>query len=85
MFDGLQREWAPLDDVVFQLTPPSFHAQANAHYASLGRPAVSRGTFWDIYTVLLNCFRTGPEDQTLERVFNLANLGADDEMELILD
>ena len=83
MFDKLQREWAPLDDAVFQLTPAPFHAQANTHYTSLGCPAVSRGTFWSVYTSLLGCFRSGPGDASLQGAFRLANLGADDEMDLI--
>jgi len=83
IFDDLQQEWTPLDDPVFQLTPTSFHNQADDHYASLGRPAISRGTFWDIYKLLLACFRRGPVDLTLEDEFNLANLGADQDMELI--
>ncbi len=83
IFDDLQQEWTPLNDPVFQLTPTSFHNQADDHYASLGRPAISRGTFWDIYKLLLACFRRGPVDLTLEDEFNLANLGADQDMELI--
>ena len=84
MFDGMQQEWAPLDDPVFQLTPTSFHNQANDHYASLGRPAISRGTFWDIYKSLLACFRQGLVDVTIEKDFNLANLGANqDTMDLL--
>ncbi len=83
MFDELQQEWAPLDDAVFQLTPAPFHAQADTHYTSLGRPAISRGTFWSVYMLLLGCFRSGPEDALLHNAFRLANLGADDEMELI--
>ncbi|KIL56954.1 hypothetical protein M378DRAFT_16621 [Amanita muscaria Koide BX008] len=62
MFNELQQEWAPLDDAVFQLTPPGFHAQADAHYTSLGCPAVSRGTFWSVYSALLDRFRSGLED-----------------------
>ena len=83
MFDNLQKEWAPLDDVVFQLTPPAFHEQATAHYRSLGEPPVSGGSFWDVYGALLSCFRETPIDPTLEPAFGLANLGADDEMELV--
>ena len=83
MFDELQQEWAPLDDPVFRLTPTSFHNQANNHYMSLGRPGISRGTFWDVYKSLLACFRRGPVDITLEDEFNLANLGAEQDIELI--
>jgi hypothetical protein len=84
MFDDLQQEWAPLNDPVFQLTPSSFHNQADTHYTSLGRPGISRGTFWDVYKSLLACFRNGPTDKTLEEEFNLANLGAEqDDIELI--
>ena len=84
MFDKLRQEWVQPNDAVFHLTPPIFHAQVNAHYASLGRPAISPGNFWDIYIKLLDCFRASPSDSTLiRRDFELANLGADDEMELI--
>ena len=79
----MQQEWAPLDDAVFQLTPTSFHNQANDHYTSLGRPAISRGTFWDVYRSLLSCFREGHVDVTIEEQFNLANFGADQDMDLL--
>ncbi|KAF8236179.1 hypothetical protein L208DRAFT_1376235 [Tricholoma matsutake] len=62
MFDGMQQEWAPLNNPVFQLTPMSFHNQANYYYTSLGQPAISRGTFWDIYKLLLAHFQQGPVD-----------------------
>lgn len=83
MFDELQQEWAPLDDAVFQLTPPTFHIQANHHYTTLGCPPISKGTFWEVYAALLDCFRASSVDPTLQDAFCLANLGADDEMELI--
>ncbi len=83
MFDELQNEWAPLNDAVFQLTPPAFHEQATARYQSLGEPPVSTGSFWDVYSALLTCFRETPIDPTLELAFGLANRGADEEMELI--
>ena len=84
MFDGMQQEWAPLDDSVFQLTPTSFHNQANGHYTSLGCPAISRGMFWDVYKLLLARFRQGHVDMmTIEEEFNLAKLGADQDMDLL--
>ncbi|KAM6489501.1 hypothetical protein JOM56_015058 [Amanita muscaria] len=83
LFDEMQHEWAPLDDPVFQCTPPTFHIQAEIHYTSIGSPAVSKGTFWDIYASLLASFRDTPEDPTLWVAFRLANLGADEEMELM--
>ena len=85
MFDSMQQEWAPSDDPVFQLTPTSFHNQANRHYTSLGHPAISRGTFWDIYKSLLACFRRDSVDGTFEKDFDLANLGADQGMDLLPD
>jgi hypothetical protein len=84
MFDEMQQEWAPLDDPVFQLTPTSFHNQANDHYKSLGRPAISRGTFWDVYKLLLARFRQGHVDVTsIEEQFSLANFGANQDMDLL--
>ena len=85
MFDKLQQEWESLDDGVFQLTPAPFHAQADTHYTPLGCPAISRGTFWPVYTSLLGCFQSGLEDTSLQDAFHLANLGADDEMDLITE
>lgn len=84
IFDTMQQEWAPLDDPVFQLTPTSFHNQAYNYYTvSLGHPAISRGTFWDVYKLLLACFQQGPMDVTFDEEFNLANLGADQDMDLL--
>lgn len=84
MFDELQQEWAPLDDPVFQLTPTSFHNQADNHYTSFGRPGISGGTFWEVYKLLLACFRSGEAvDRALEEEFNLANLGAEEDMALM--
>jgi hypothetical protein len=83
MFDEMQQEWAPLDDPVFQLTPTSFHNQANDHYTSLGRPTISSGTFWDVYKSLLARFRQCHADVTIEEQFNLANFGANQNMDLL--
>ena len=83
IFDAMQQEWAPHDNPVFQLMPTSFHHQAETHYASLGHPAISKGTFWDIYKSLLACFHQGPLDLTFEEEFYLANLGADQKMDLL--
>jgi hypothetical protein len=83
IFNELQQKWAPLDDVVFQLTPPAFNTQANAHYTALGCPPVSKGTLWHVYSALLSRFRDGPPDLMLEHAFTLANQGADDEVELL--
>jgi len=49
----------------------------------MSSPPVSGGTFWDVYSALLTSFRAAPDNPNLEREFYLANLGADDEMELI--
>lgn len=83
VFDELQHEWAPLDDPVFQVTPTSFHNQATDHYASLGCPAISPGTFWDTYKTLLACFRQNPVDLTFDEEFNLANLAVHDDVDLL--
>ena len=60
-----------------------FNVQALAYYATMGTPAISTGTFWDIYLTLLAHFRSGPEDPRLDEAFHLANLADDDEVELI--
>lgn len=83
MLNAMEKEWAPHDNPVFQLTPTSFHIQMEHHYTSLGHPAISRGTFWEIYQALLACFRQGPLDENLEQDFCLSNLGADQGMDLL--
>lgn len=79
MFNAIEEEWVPHDDPVFQLTPMLFHKQAEAYYISLGRPAISKGTFWDVYNALLGHFRQGPPDIMLAEQFKLANLGPEEE------
>lgn len=85
MLDELQNEWAPLTDPVFQLTPTAFHAPASFHYESMGGPAISSGTFWDIYSALLGRFRARPEPErhSFDNAFRLANLAAGEVMELM--
>ena len=84
IFDELQQEWAPHDDPVFQVTPTSFYDQANNHYASLGSPTISTGTFWDIYEALLAHFQQGPADIAFDEEFNFANLAVHHDVDLLL-
>lgn len=83
LLNELQAEWAPLTDPVFQLTPTSFHVQASVHYEALGSPSISKGTFWEIYSTLLNQFRAIPPNSGFDEAFQLANIAASDEMELM--
>ncbi|KAF8060902.1 hypothetical protein FPV67DRAFT_1673735 [Lyophyllum atratum] len=57
-----KREWAPPDNPVFQLVPPTFGEQASALYASIGSPLVSSLTFWAVYPDLLEAFLALPRD-----------------------
>jgi len=52
-----EQEWAPPDDPVFRLVPPTFAEQATALYTAMGQPAVSSLTFWVVYVDLLAAFR----------------------------
>lgn len=83
MFNAIKEKWASHDDPVFQLTPISFHNQVEAHYASLCHPSISKGTFWDIYNALLGYFHQGFPNQILTEEFKLANLGAEETMDLL--
>lgn len=48
------RKWyAPPNDRVFQLVPPSFEHFADILYQSMGSPTIQRETVWDIYRELL--------------------------------
>lgn len=49
MLSEAEEEWAPDDDPIFQLVPPDFQVIVSKCYCDLGKPAVTSGTFWDIY------------------------------------
>jgi hypothetical protein len=58
LFDEMEQQWAPPDDPVFQMAPPTFEAQAQLLYSHIGRPPVSSQTFWAVYSALLDSFRS---------------------------
>lgn len=55
----MEKKYAPPDHPVFQLTPPEFNRRA-IHFLehNLDCPVVNMHTFWDIYTSLLNLFKS---------------------------
>ncbi|KAJ6581597.1 hypothetical protein B0H19DRAFT_1251786 [Mycena capillaripes] len=59
MFDQMEAEWAPPDDPVFLLIPPTFEAEATELYGQMGRPEVNFDSFWDVYSDLLAAFWNG--------------------------
>jgi hypothetical protein len=62
----MEQLYAPPDHVVFTLVPPTFHERATELYLSIGEPAVTVGTFWDIYRNLLGKLREPIDDQLTE-------------------
>jgi hypothetical protein len=65
LFDEMEQKWAPPDDPVFELVPPLFNTQANAIYVLIGKPPVTSKSFWDVYSKLLQAFRTLPPDSAV--------------------
>lgn len=49
MLDTAEKKWAPPDDPVFQLVPPSFEPYVNQCFEELGKPKVDIESFWDVY------------------------------------
>lgn len=60
----MQEQWAPLDDPVFELTPPVFTHKICEIYESLGRPEVTSSSFWDVYCAVLERIVQVDEDLT---------------------
>ncbi|KAJ7037131.1 hypothetical protein C8F04DRAFT_1180848 [Mycena alexandri] len=73
LFDELDATWAPSDDPVFQLVPPSFQAEASVLYEHLGSPEVTLGSFWHVYVDLLNALRHFPTADSLHRDMDAAD------------
>ncbi|KAJ7107132.1 hypothetical protein C8R44DRAFT_637746, partial [Mycena epipterygia] len=65
LFDEMEATWASPDDPVFNLVPPSFHAQATELYTAMGNPEVTFNTFWIAYGQLLNAFETLAVEEAL--------------------
>ena len=79
----MEQEWAPPDDPVHRLVPPTFAEQAMASYNALGAPAVSSLTFWDVYINLLAAFHALPPDPRIAEALLMANEGEEEDMELL--
>lgn len=63
VIDEAEAIWAPRNHPVFQLVPPAVGEHLELLYCILERPDITRDTFWDIYTALLNLWKSGEEDQ----------------------
>ncbi|KAJ7142173.1 hypothetical protein C8R46DRAFT_920349 [Mycena filopes] len=85
LFDQLDAQWAPADDPVFELTPPSFHAEATAIFQQLGNPTVDRDTFWFVYVNMLDAFDGAVFDDrdSLDRDMEAADDYFEDDIELM--
>jgi hypothetical protein len=79
----MEARWAPRDNPVFQLVPPTFAQQAADLYSYMGKPAVSSLTFWAVYQGLLAEFHALPDDPRLLEAFFAADEGADDEVDVL--
>ncbi|KAK7027800.1 hypothetical protein R3P38DRAFT_3315318 [Favolaschia claudopus] len=56
IFDEMDSLWAPRDDPIFDLVPPTFGAQITGLYQYIGAPEINLNSLWDVYTDLLTCF-----------------------------
>ncbi|KZT52803.1 hypothetical protein CALCODRAFT_441053 [Calocera cornea HHB12733] len=57
--------FAPKEHHVFRLVPAAFSQHVTTLYNSLGKPLVERGSFWDIYNMLLKGFAELPAGEAL--------------------
>lgn len=83
LFDEMEQEWAPPDDPVFQLVPPTFQEQVSELYANIGSPDISSLNFWEVYKKLLDAFHALPEDPSLEAALLAAHEGEVLEVDII--
>ena len=82
----MEQKWATPDDPIFQLTPPIFTEQAQViMYQSIGQPAVSLLTFWDVYLALLSAFHVLPDDPELAAALAMGDEGAEADVLLLCD
>ena len=51
-FDEAEAKWAPPDNPVFQLVPSAFLEHVSSAYETMGRPAVTFDSLWDIFLQL---------------------------------
>ncbi|KAF8151403.1 hypothetical protein B0H34DRAFT_755565 [Crassisporium funariophilum] len=84
LFDEVEKEWAPPDDPVFQLVPPTFGEQASALYASIGSPSVSSLTFWAVYSDLLDAFLALPHDPAFAAALLMADQGEEHDVPIMV-
>ena len=79
----MEARWAPRNNPVFQLVPPTFAQQAATLYSDMGEPAVSSLTFWAVYQGLLAAFHALLDDPRLLEAFLTADEGADDKVDIL--
>jgi hypothetical protein len=66
MLDEAEAKWAPPEDPVFQLVPPTFENYVTQCFEDLGKPEVTFETFWDVYCELWDLVEVAvPEDVTM--------------------
>ena len=58
LFDEMEHEWVHPEDPVFKLVPTAFEVQVTVLYNQIGNPEVSSLTIWDVYSHLLDAFRS---------------------------
>lgn len=75
----MERKYAPPDHPVFQITPPEFNRRAIQFLEhNLNSPVVTMHTFWDIYTSLLNLFKSETKNN-VTLGYELADLLAEEQ------
>lgn len=52
VLDAVEANFAPSDDPVFQLVPPTFEFYVTSCFTEMGKPAVTFDTFWEVYNEL---------------------------------
>lgn len=52
--NALEKHFCPDDLPVFQITPPVFQKLAHEAYTLIGRPTISRVSFWNVYKAMID-------------------------------
>src|SRR5271168_3890457 len=83
LFDEMEREWVHPEDPVFKLVPTAFEAQVTVLYNRIGNPEVSSLTIWDVYSHLLDAFRSLPSCSDFERALASVNEVVEEDIPLL--
>jgi hypothetical protein len=63
LLDEVKALYAPQDHPVFELVSQIFYERVDDLYSVIGRPEITKETFWDIYLELLKKLQNGRDEE----------------------